>query len=148
MHSIRKRRLIAIVSIIIGMAIAVSLMLYALNENINLFFTPSQIVKGEIPHHKDFRLGGVVLLGSVKRNQQSLQVQFAVTDHSNTVLVDYTGILPDLFNEGQGVVVQGHLNKKGVFEANEVLAKHDENYMPPQAAKAIKQPKKIKAGLG
>lgn len=139
MHPVRKQRLFIILFIVIFSSIAVLLMTYALRENINLFYPPSKIVSGEAPANTRIRGGGCVVPGSVVRSTESLQVDFQITDGSAEVLVTYTGILPDLFAEGEAAVVNGVLNDKGVFEATEVLAKHDENYMPPEVAEAMAQ---------
>lgn len=137
MHPARKQRLIIVLLIVFGVAIAVALASYALRSNINLFYPPAEIVAGKAPVDKAIRAGGMVLEGSIKRDDQSLRVDFIVTDYSANVPVTYTGILPDLFDEGQGVVVAGRLNAEGLFEATEVLAKHDENYMPPEVQSAL-----------
>ena len=108
----------------------------ALKENINLFYNPSQVVNGEAPVNRTFRLGGLVVNGSVKR-QKDLDIEFAVTDTAESVVVHYTGILPDLFREGQGIIALGKLGDGKVFRADQVLAKHDENYMPPEVSEAI-----------
>ena len=137
MNPKRKQRL-ALVGVLVALVtVSVSLMLMALNENINLFFSPSQVAAGEAPNDHVFRLGGLVENGSVQREQDSLQVQFRVTDTAHNVPVVYTGILPDLFREGQGIIALGRINGSGVFVADEVLAKHDENYMPPEVAEAL-----------
>lgn len=120
------------VLLVVGAAVA--LILNAFNSNLVFFFSPSQIVSQEAPVNRTFRLGGLVVAGSVKRD--GVAVEFAVTDTAQTVPVQYKGILPDLFKEGKGVVAQGTL-QNGVFVAKEVLAKHDENYMPPEAAQAL-----------
>jgi cytochrome c-type biogenesis protein CcmE len=138
MRAKRKQRLYMVILLVVGLGIAVGLTLMALQQNINLFFTPSQIVAGEAPQGVAFRIGGMVVDDSVKRSEQDLSVQFQVTDTAQQVPVRYTGILPDLFREGQGVVALGRLEGK-TFVASEVLAKHDENYMAPEAAEAIKQ---------
>lgn len=137
MHPARKQRLIIVLLIVFGVAVAVALASYALRSNINLFYPPADIVAGKAPVDKAIRAGGMVLEGSIKRDDQSLRVDFIVTDYSANVPVTYTGILPDLFDEGQGVVVAGRLNAEGLFEATEVLAKHDENYMPPEVQSAL-----------
>ena len=111
----------------------------ALQENINLFFSPSQVVTGEAPANTPFRLGGMVVDGSVRRNGETLEIQFDLTDTARTVTVAYTGILPDLFREGQGIVAQGSLRTDGVFNASQVLAKHDETYMPPEVTEALEK---------
>ncbi|WP_110648083.1 cytochrome c maturation protein CcmE [Salinicola peritrichatus] len=138
MRANRKRRLVIVVGLVALVAVAVGLTLYALRANINLFFTPSQIAAGEAPHDRTMRIGGVVKKGSVERSGDSLQVAFSVTDFASDVRVSYDDILPDLFREGQGVVVIGRLRDDGEFIAQQVLAKHDENYMPPEVAEALK----------
>jgi cytochrome c-type biogenesis protein CcmE len=138
MNSVRKRRLIIVLAILASVSVAVSLTLFALNQNINLFYSPSQIAAGEAPQGARIRAGGMVREGSVVRDTQSLLVRFDLTDFSETVPVEFTGILPDLFREGQGIVAQGSMDARGVFTAVEVLAKHDENYMPPEVAEALK----------
>ncbi|TWI53887.1 cytochrome c-type biogenesis protein CcmE [Pseudomonas duriflava] len=137
MNPARKRRLIVVLLIVVGVAIAVALALSALRQNINLFYTPSQIVAGEAPIDTRIRAGGMVERGSLKRSQDSLQVSFVVSDGVQHVTISYHGILPDLFREGQGIVALGKLNPAGVLVADQVLAKHDENYMPPEVTKAM-----------
>lgn len=139
MNPQRKKRLTLIIAMIIGVAIAVGLMLMALNENINHFYDPTQIVNGEAPKNHTFRVGGMVVEGSVRRKEGNIEVAFDLTDYKETVTVKYSGILPDLFREGQGIVSLGRLNDSGVFMAEEVLAKHDENYMPPEVADSLKK---------
>jgi len=117
---------------------AAGLVLYAFQGNVVFFFTPSQVAANEAPRERAFRIGGLVEAGSVKRQKDGLTVRFNVTDNAKTVSVAYSGILPDLFREGKGVVAQGKLGPDGVFLATQVLAKHDENYMPPEAAGALK----------
>ncbi len=124
------------------LALASALVLNAFRSNLVFFFSPSQVLANEAPRGKAFRIGGLVEMGSLKRADDGLTVRFKVTDTAHTVVVVYTGILPDLFKEGKGVVAQGHLGADGVFAATEVLAKHDENYMPPDAAHAIEQAQK------
>lgn len=131
MNPIRRQKLCFVLIFILGLSTAAALTLYALKQNINLFYTPTQVVQGEAPKSKTFRVGGMVKKGSFKRDDKSLQVEFVLTDFSHQVKILYKGILPDLFREGQGVIVQGKLNN-GVFVATEVLAKHDEKYMPPE----------------
>ena len=133
----RHKRLAWIGGIVASVAVAAGLVLSAFQSNLVFFFSPSQVVAKEAPTAKTFRLGGLVKEGSVKRN--GTEVEFAVTDTAQTISVRYTGILPDLFKEGKGVVAQGQLQGDGVFVAREVLAKHDENYMPPEAAEALKR---------
>ena len=137
MNPRRKKRLILASLIVAGVALAVSFMLMALRENINLFFSPSQVAVGEAPTGHVFRLGGLVETGSLKREDDGLTVHFVVTDTAEKIPVVYTGILPDLFREGQGIIALGELDRSGLFHAEEVLAKHDENYMPPEVADAI-----------
>ena len=135
----RKKRLLLIALMVAGIAVGVGFALKALNQNIMFFFSPSDIAAGKAPHNKDFRVGGVVVEGTVKRPGDGLTVQFDLTDNAETVTVKYTGILPDLFREGQGIIANGKLNGDGDFVANEVLAKHDENYMPPEVMEAMKK---------
>lgn len=121
-----------------GIAIGLSFALKSLDENIMFFFSPSEVVEGKAPPDRLFRMGGMVVDGSVSRPGEGLTVEFAITDNAQNVVVNYTGILPDLFREGQGIIANGKLNSDGVFVAQEVLAKHDENYMPPEVAAAMK----------
>ena len=137
MHPVRKQRLFIVLFIVIFSSIAVLLMTYALRENINLFYPPSKIVAGDAPKQTRIRGGGCVLQGSVIRSIDSLETRFTLTDGKAQIDVTYTGILPDLFAEGEAAVVNGMLNEAGVFEATEVLAKHDEEYMPPEGAEAM-----------
>lgn len=137
MHPVRKQRLIAVLFIVVFASVAVGLMAYALRENINLFYPPSKIVAGEAPVDKRIRAGGCVLPGSVQRSTNSLDVDFLVTDGAAQLQIHYSGILPDLFAEGEAVVVNGHLDGDGVFQATEVLAKHDETYTPPEVAESV-----------
>jgi cytochrome c-type biogenesis protein CcmE len=139
MHPARKQRLYIILFIVIFSSIAVLLMTYALRENINLFYPPSKIIAGEAPIDRTIRAGGCVVTGSVVRSNKNLDVSFRITDGAVDMTVNYSGILPDLFTEGEAVVVNGKLNDAGVFNATEVLAKHDENYMPPEVAEAMAQ---------
>ena len=135
----RHRRLLWIVGGLAALGIAVALVLNAFQSNLVFFYTPTQIANGEAPKSRNFRLGGLVEDNSVKRIPDSLGVTFIVTDKAKSIPVRYSGILPDLFREGRGVVAQGHLGADGGFVATEVLAKHDENYMPPEAAEALKK---------
>lgn len=134
----RRKRLTLILALVAGVALAVGLALGALQQNINLFYTPTQIANGEAPTGTRIRAGGMVEKGSLKRSGDSLDVRFVVTDFQHSVTITYRGILPDLFREGQGIVALGTLNADGVVEADEVLAKHDEKYMPPEVTKALK----------
>ena len=129
------------------LAIASVLVLNAFRSNLVFFFSPSQVMANEAPRGKAFRIGGLVETGSLKRADDGLTVHFRVTDTAQTIPVVFTGILPDLFKEGKGVVAQGRLGADGVFAANEVLAKHDENYMPPDAAHAIEQAQKAQQSV-
>lgn len=138
MRAKRKQRLYLLILLLTGLSIAVGLTLMALKQNINLFFTPSQIIAGEAPQGVAFRIGGMVVDDSVVRSEKDLSVAFEVTDTAKRVPVRYVGILPDLFREGQGVVALGRL-EGSTFVASEVLAKHDENYMAPEALEAIEQ---------
>ena len=126
-----------------ALGVAAAFVLAAFQENLVFFFTPSQVATNEAPQGRAFRVGGMVTPGSVKRQADGVTVQFVVTDTAKNITVVYRGLLPDLFREGKGVVTQGRLGADGVFQASEVLAKHDENYMPPAAADAIKQAQSI-----
>ncbi len=137
MRPLRRKRLLAVIGILAGMAVAALLITQAFKKNLMYFYSPSQVVAGEAPKSRDFRIGGLVVEGSVKRNPDSLKVRFTLSDTVKQVDVSYDGILPDLFREGQGIVANGQLNSEGVFVASEVLAKHDENYMPPEVADAL-----------
>ena len=138
MNPKRKKRLILIGLMVAGIAIAAGFALKAFNENLMFFYAPSAIAKGEAPTNHTIRVGGLVTTGSVERMTDGLTVRFDITDNQETVTVQYTGILPDLFREGQGIVALGSLGDSGIFMADEVLAKHDENYMPPEVADALK----------
>lgn len=138
MHPIRKQRLILLTLMVMGVGIAIALTLYALRQNINLFYTPTQVIAGQAPVGRELRVGGLVQKGSVKREPNSLKVNFVLTDMAKEIIVHYTGILPDLFREGQGIIAQGHLLPNGTIKAREILAKHDEKYMPPQVEKALR----------
>jgi len=135
----RHRRMMFVVFGLVAVAAIAALILNALQSNINHFFSPAEVVANQAPQDRTFRLGGLVEVDSVKREDDGLTVHFNVTDNADVVTVKYTGILPDLFSEGQGVVAQGKLSPGGVFEAEEVLAKHDETYMPPEVADALEK---------
>lgn len=137
MHPIRRQRLIAVVFIVIVATVAVALVTYALRQNINLFYAPSQIVAGDAPEGTRIRVGGMVVKDSIVRSSGGLETTFRVTDGPAEVVVSYTGILPDLFGENEAAVATGQLEADGTFVATEVLAKHDENYMPPEVADAM-----------
>ena len=136
----RHKRLLAIVGGLAALGAAAALVLSAFQENLVFFFTPSQVAANEAPAGRTFRIGGMVEAGSVKRD--GVEVRFVVTDTAKSIPVLYSGALPDLFREGKGVVAQGQLGADGVFRAREVLAKHDENYMPPEAAHAVEKAQK------
>jgi cytochrome c-type biogenesis protein CcmE len=135
----RTRRGLAIVAGLATLGVASMLVLNAFQSNLVFFFSPSQIAANEAPRDRSFRIGGLVEEGSLKRDAQSLTITFVVTDMAQRIPVSYTGMLPDLFKEGKGVVAQGKLGSDGVFRAEQVLAKHDENYMPPEAAEALEK---------
>ena len=140
----RSKRKLLVVFVLLGVALAVALGLRAFNENLLYFYSPSQVANGEAPANRAFRVGGLVVNGSVIRGNNNLDVQFDITDNSKTMTVKYSGILPDLFREGQGIVAMGRIGENGVFVADEVLAKHDENYMPPEVASALKASEKAR----
>ena len=135
----RHKKLAIIAAGVSALGIAAALVLNAFESNLVFFFSPTQVAANEAPKDRSFRIGGLVEQGSVKRQRDGLTVNFIVTDTAKTMPVVYKGILPDLFKEGKGVVAQGKLGQDGVFRADEVLAKHDENYMPPEAAHALEQ---------
>ncbi len=137
MHPARKQRLYVVLFIALFSSLAIGLVLYAMRGNINLFYPPADVAAGKAPVNVPIRVGGMVKEGSVSRSDDSLEVAFTVTDFEASVPVVYTGILPDLFDEGQGAVAAGELDEQGLFIASEVLAKHDENYMPPEVAEAM-----------
>jgi cytochrome c-type biogenesis protein CcmE len=143
----RHKRLALIGAGLAALGIAAALVLSVFQSNLVFFFSPSQVVAREAPLERAFRIGGMVETGSVKRQNDGLTVRFNVTDTAKTIPVVYTGILPDLFKEGKGVVAQGKLGTDGVFHATDVLAKHDENYMPPEAGHAIEQAQKAQKSV-
>ncbi|PKO64769.1 MAG: cytochrome c maturation protein CcmE [Betaproteobacteria bacterium HGW-Betaproteobacteria-17] len=138
----RHRKLALIVLVVAALGVAVALVLNAFNSNLVFFFSPTQVANGEAPTTRAFRIGGLVEEGSIRREADGLTTRFVVTDTAKSMPVTYTGILPDLFKEGKGVVAEGRLGADGLFAATQVLAKHDENYMPPEAASAIEQAQK------
>lgn len=138
MSPAQKKRLKVIVSLVAGLSISMALVLYALSKNINLFYTPTQLAAEKNISHKTLRVGGMVVKDSVVR-KQDIDVEFVITDFNQQVKVKYRGILPDLFREGQGIVAQGTLEADGSFNASQVLAKHDEKYMPPEVTAALKE---------
>lgn len=135
----RQRRLALVAGILAGVSVAALLAMRAFEDNVMFFFDPSQVATGEAPVDKRFRLGGMVRPGTVHRTPGSLEMSFVVTDFKRDVPVRYEGVVPDLFRENQGVVAHGRLGQDGTFVADEILAKHDENYMPPEVARAIKE---------
>ena len=137
MHPKRKKRLYLIALMVTGVGIGIALALNAFNDNLMFFYSPTEVVAGQAPSGHPIRVGGLVTEGSVERQLDGLTVHFDITDNAETVTIRYTGILPDLFREGQGIVARGKLDVDGVFVADEVLAKHDENYMPPEVADAL-----------
>ena len=139
MHPLRKQRLYVVLSILLGSVIAAFLVFKGLSENINLFYSPSDLHKAQI--NAQIRVGGMVRKDSIIRVENSLRVSFVITDSEKDLVINYDGILPDLFSEEAGIVAKGKINEEGIFVANEVLAKHDENYMPPEVAKALKDKK-------
>ncbi|MCK9397488.1 MAG: cytochrome c maturation protein CcmE [Methylobacter sp.] len=138
MKPARKQRLMLIGLMVLGASLATGFALKSFNENLMYFFSTTDVVEGKAPKDALFRLGGMVVKGTVERPNDGLTVRFKLTDFSKDVIVEYTGILPDLFREGQGIVANGRLNAQGVFVAEEVLAKHDENYMPPEVKDSLK----------
>lgn len=135
----RHKRLALVAAGLAGLALAAALVLTAFQKNLVFFFTPTQVAANEAPQGRSFRIGGLVQEGSVKRQPDGVSVRFVVTDTAQSIPVLYRGVLPDLFREGKGVVTQGKLGADGLFRADEVLAKHDENYMPPEAQHAVEQ---------
>lgn len=138
MHPIRRKRLLTVVTALGVLSCVVALVLYALRQNINVFYSPSEVEAGQAPYKRMIRLGGMVLPNSIERHEDLL-VKFKVTDFKASILVEYRGVLPDLFNEGKGVVVEGELSPLRTFQAVTVLAKHDENYMPPQVKQMLRE---------
>lgn len=134
----RQKRMATVAAILAGVGIATAFALQAFQKNLLYYYSPTQIHAGEAPGNRPFRVGGLVENGSVQRAPGSLEVRFTLTDYANTIGVSYTGVLPDLFREGQGIIARGRLAGDGVFVAEEVLAKHDENYMPPEVKDSLK----------
>ena len=139
MNPVRKQRLMVVLGVVAGLGIAVALALTALQDNINLFYTPQEIASGKAPVGEKMRVGGLVVEDSVSRDQETLEVTFDLTDGKGSFTVHYQGILPDLFREGQGIVANGTLVSRERFEAEEVLAKHDEQYTPPEVQEALEK---------
>lgn len=143
MKPARKKRLFFIIFLITGVTVAAGFAMYAFNQNLMFYFSPTDVKQGKAPVDKLFRMGGMVVEGTFKKEAKTLKVHFDLTDYEKTVSVEYEGILPDLFREGQGIISRGKLNAQGVFMAEEVLAKHDENYMPPEVAESLKKRKEV-----
>ena len=139
MHPLRKQRIYAIVTVLLGVIVALVLVMSALSKNMNLFYSPSELASNNVAPGSIVRAGGMVASGSIQKSTDSLEVIFLITDFQNSLSVTYNGILPDLFSEDAGVVVKGFLKEDGTFLAEEVLAKHDENYMPPEVAKMLEK---------
>ncbi len=134
----RKQRMMIVGFIVGGSALAVGLVLFALNQGINVFYTPSEVAQGAVPSGQNFRIGGMVKTGSLRSGELGgTQIEFLATDCLTDIQVSYTGVLPDLFREGQGVVADGFIDSEGIFQANQILAKHDENYMPAESVAAL-----------
>jgi len=136
----RRKRLLAVTAIVAGVAAATTLAMLAFEDNLLYFYNPTQVHAGEAPTDRMFRIGGMVTEGSVQRTEGTLKIRFVVTDYKESIPVNYEGLLPDLFREGQGVIAHGRLSDSGEFVAHEVLAKHDENYMPPEVAESLHLP--------
>jgi cytochrome c-type biogenesis protein CcmE len=134
----RKKRMVTVAAILAGVGIATAFALQAFQKNLLYYYSPTQIQAGEAPDSRSIRVGGLVENGSFQRASGSLEAHFVLTDFQNTVRVSYTGVLPDLFREGQGIIARGKMTSDGTFVAEEVLAKHDENYMPPEVADSLK----------
>lgn len=143
----RHKKLLLVAVAVLGLGAVAALVLNAFRSNLVFFFSPTQVVKGEAPRDRAFRIGGLVETASLSREADGITAHFRVTDTANTIPVTYKGVLPDLFKEGKGVVAEGRLDNSGVFMAEQVLAKHDENYMPPEAASALEQAEKSKKTL-
>ena len=141
----RRKRLLAVAAILVGVGAAAVLASLAFEDNLLYFYNPSQVLAGDAPGERTFRIGGMVTEGSLKRTEGTLAVQFVVTDYRHSIPVHYEGVLPDLFREGQGMIAHGRMNERGEFIADEVLAKHDENYMPPEVAESLheQQPARV-----
>lgn len=149
MHPARKQKLLIVGSILFGTALAVGLLLYAFDQGINVFFTPTEIAEGKVKPQQNIRIGGMVKMGSlVKQGLEGTRIEFVATDTNVDIPVVYTGVLPDLFREGQGVVADGYIDEAGVFQATSILAKHDENYMSAEVKAALDAAAEKKAATG
>jgi cytochrome c-type biogenesis protein CcmE len=140
----RRKRLLAVLGILAGVGAAAVLASLAFEDNLLYFYNPTQVLAGDAPQDRTFRIGGMVTEGSLERTEGTLEVRFVVTDYRHSIPVRYEGLLPDLFKEGQGVIAHGRMSEGGVFAADEVLAKHDENYMPPEVAESLHQPQRAR----
>jgi cytochrome c-type biogenesis protein CcmE len=140
----RRKRLLAVFAIVAGVGVATALAMFAFRNNLLYFYAPTQVLAGDAPSGRTFRIGGMVTQGSLERTAGTLLVHFVVTDYQNSIPVRYEGLLPDLFREGQGVIAYGHMTDSGEFAADEVLAKHDENYMPPEVAESLHAPTSVR----
>jgi cytochrome c-type biogenesis protein CcmE len=136
----RRRRLLAVIAILAGVGAATALATLAFRDNLLYFYNPTQVLAGDAPSGRTFRIGGMVTEGSLERTAGTLKIRFVVTDYRHSIPVRYEGLLPDLFREGQGVIAHGRMADSGEFVADEVLAKHDENYMPPEVAESLHTP--------
>lgn len=149
MHSARKQRLMIVGAIVLGAAVAVSLLLVAFNEGLNVFFTPTEIAEGKVQSNQHIRIGGMVKEGSlVREGLEGTRIEFVTTDFNAEIPVVYDGVLPDLFREGQGVVAEGFVDENGVFNARQIMAKHDENYMSAEVKAALEMAERQKAAGG
>ncbi|MEY4642629.1 MAG: hypothetical protein RLZZ227_2623 [Pseudomonadota bacterium] len=137
MHAARKQKLMIVFAILLGSAATVSLLLFAFNQGLNVFLTPTEIAEGKAGDRQNIRIGGMVKEGSLKQGLEGTRIEFITTDYNVDVPVAYTGVLPDLFREGQGVVAEGYIDESGVFQARQILAKHDENYMSAEVKAAL-----------
>jgi Cytochrome c-type biogenesis protein CcmE len=149
MHSARKQKLYIVLSIVLGAAVAVGLLVVAFNEGLNVFFTPTEITEGKVQPNQNIRIGGMVKEGSlVREGLEGTRIEFVTTDYNADIPVVYEGVLPDLFREGQGVVAEGFVDENGVFQARQIMAKHDENYMSAEVKAALEAAEKRKAAGG
>ena len=149
MHPARQQKVMIVASILVGSALAIGLLLYAFNEGLNVFFTPTELAEGKVRPDQNIRIGGMVKVGSLrKEGLEGTRIEFIATDTNEDIPVVYTGVLPDLFREGQGVVAEGRLDADGVFQASSILAKHDENYMSAEVKAALEAAKARQSGSG
>jgi len=137
MSPTQKKRFIFVVILVFSASIATALVIYGLNQNLLYFYSPTQVMHGKVPSKMNFRLGGLVVPGSITKESDSMKIYFKLTDNNSEIQVSYKGLLPDLFREGQGIVTLGYMDDSNIFHADQVLAKHDENYMPPEVAELL-----------